>query len=269
METGKQVVLCNLETLYESLYDALNQQYSYMGGNRYVDLGLGTHRVKCRVHPNFRLILVAEDQDVYDKFPIPLINRLEKHYLGVETIMDSKYHPTVERLRHWVEAFCQVKIPGHLQNKHQQFKPGDVFIGYHDDVIPALILSLTKNNSELQGEDLEELCKEELMRCATPDSIVRLPDTKISESSEQLFRTYFVDQSHESLAHYVHKLPTDGNNLVQVTTHSRLLTATSKAELARALGRDESVVDLLSIQQFMSEAEFQKKLDSYFQVSNI
>ena len=64
METGVQVILCNLDNLYESLYgkkhclinillivkfiDVLNQQYSWMGGHRYVDLGLGTHRVKCR-----------------------------------------------------------------------------------------------------------------------------------------------------------------------------------------------------------------------------
>ena len=47
METGKQVVLCNLDALYESLYDVLNQHYSYMGGNKYVDLGLGTHRLNC------------------------------------------------------------------------------------------------------------------------------------------------------------------------------------------------------------------------------
>ena len=33
-----------------------------MSGVRYVDLGLGTHRVKCRIHPNFRLVLIAEDQ---------------------------------------------------------------------------------------------------------------------------------------------------------------------------------------------------------------
>jgi len=25
-----------------------------MGGQRYVDLGLGTHRVKCRVHEDFK-----------------------------------------------------------------------------------------------------------------------------------------------------------------------------------------------------------------------
>ena len=63
------------------------QNYITMSGVRYVDLGLGTHRVKCRIHTNFRLVLIAEDKDVYEKFPIPLINRLEKHYLGMETML--------------------------------------------------------------------------------------------------------------------------------------------------------------------------------------
>ena len=54
METGRTVILLNLENLYESLYDVLNQYYIYLGGTRYVDLGLQTHRVKCRVHKNFK-----------------------------------------------------------------------------------------------------------------------------------------------------------------------------------------------------------------------
>ena len=54
METGQTVILLNLENLYESLYDALNQYYVMLGNDKFVDLGLGTHRVKCRVHPDFR-----------------------------------------------------------------------------------------------------------------------------------------------------------------------------------------------------------------------
>ena len=54
METGRTVILLNLENLYESLYDVLNQYYIYNGGNRYVDLGLQTHRVRCRVHDDFK-----------------------------------------------------------------------------------------------------------------------------------------------------------------------------------------------------------------------
>ena len=55
METGRTVILLNLENLYESLYDLLNQYYILLGGGqRYVDLGLQTHRVKCRVHNDFK-----------------------------------------------------------------------------------------------------------------------------------------------------------------------------------------------------------------------
>ena len=50
MELGKTVVLLNLEHLYESLYDALNQFYHRFGDHeKFVDLGLGTQRVKCLV----------------------------------------------------------------------------------------------------------------------------------------------------------------------------------------------------------------------------
>ena len=54
METGRTVILLNLENLYESLYDLLNQYYIHLGDQRYVDLGLQTHRVKCRVHNDFK-----------------------------------------------------------------------------------------------------------------------------------------------------------------------------------------------------------------------
>ena len=30
--------------------------YIHHGGNRYVDLGLQTHKVKCRVHDEFKLV---------------------------------------------------------------------------------------------------------------------------------------------------------------------------------------------------------------------
>ena len=50
------VILLNLENLYESLYGVLTQYYMYYGDSRYVDLGLQTHRVKCRVHNDFKYV---------------------------------------------------------------------------------------------------------------------------------------------------------------------------------------------------------------------
>lgn len=54
MEIGRRVILLNLDDLYESLYDALNLTYTWWDENKFVDIGLGTHRVKAFVHDDFR-----------------------------------------------------------------------------------------------------------------------------------------------------------------------------------------------------------------------
>ena len=56
MTLGKPVILLNLDDLYESLYDALNQYFSTLGDKKNVDLGLGTHRVKTFVKDDFRWV---------------------------------------------------------------------------------------------------------------------------------------------------------------------------------------------------------------------
>ena len=54
METGRTVILLNLENIYESLYDVLNQYYTFRAETKFVDLGLQTHKVRCRVNDNFK-----------------------------------------------------------------------------------------------------------------------------------------------------------------------------------------------------------------------
>ncbi|XP_052061725.1 E3 ubiquitin-protein ligase RNF213-like [Mytilus californianus] len=163
METGSTVILLNLENLYESLYDALNQYYVEFGGERYVDLGLGTHRVKCRVHKKFRLIVVAEKQIVYDKFPIPLINRLEKHFLSLKTMLTAAQLQLTVKLQEWAHKFCEVKVPlhmRHLRPRQDAKKINEAFIGYHADACAAIILHACqeKNCTDENIVELEEEC---------------------------------------------------------------------------------------------------------------
>ncbi|KAL4233165.1 hypothetical protein ACF0H5_007850 [Mactra antiquata] len=154
METGNTVVLLNLENLYESLYDALNQYYVYFGGERYVDLGLGTHRVKCPVHKKFRLIVVAEKQTVYDKFPIPLINRLEKHFLNIHTMLTEEQQNVVKQLEDWAKNFVTQNRSYNYRNKPtSETKVGDVFIGYHDDTCSAIVLNEWKKFSHITDDE--------------------------------------------------------------------------------------------------------------------
>lgn len=208
METGQMVVLLNLQNLYESLYDALNQYYVHLGSQKYVDLGLGTHRVKCRVHPDFRLIVIEEKDVVYKRFPIPLINRLEKHYLDIDIVLERWQRDVVEELKRWVNDFTAVDTEKQLLGQ-QKYSPSDVFVGYHSDTCASVVLQVTERLKQMHS--LEELMLEVkkeaqlvLLNCATPDSVIRLGSARLdSFMAERLAKVYFKEQQHTSLTDFV------------------------------------------------------------------
>eukprot|EP00392_Amoebophrya_sp_AT5.2_P001285 g1287.t1 len=106
LEKGVVCVLVNLGMIYESIYDALNQYYTCCGGNKYVDLGLGTNRFKCRVHSDARLVIVATKEEILRDFPVPLINRLEKHEVSMELALrtDAEKEAALQ-VRDWAISF--------------------------------------------------------------------------------------------------------------------------------------------------------------------
>ena len=53
--------------------------------------------------------MVAEKRVVYEKFPIPLINRLEKHFLTINTMLTREQHMVVEELIKWAREFVEQK----------------------------------------------------------------------------------------------------------------------------------------------------------------
>ncbi|XFF88667.1 hypothetical protein AB1E18_014886 [Capra hircus] len=268
METGKMVVLLNLQNLYESLYDALNQYYVYLGGQKYVDLGLGTHRVKCRVHPDFRLIVIEEKDVVYKHFPIPLINRLEKHYLDVNTVLEKWQKNIVEELKVWVEKFIDVKAEQFLARP--KYSPSDVFIGYHSDTCASVVLQVIEQlgHEALTGEryqKVSEQAKLVLLDCATPDAVARLKSSALGLFAESLLQEYCYRQQHNSFVDFLqaHLRTMDSKHhafFTEITTFSRLLTS-HDCELLESEVKDWALkLTILSLKQFDTKYSFLKEV---------
>ncbi|XP_037649475.1 E3 ubiquitin-protein ligase rnf213-alpha isoform X2 [Sebastes umbrosus] len=274
METGQTVVLLNLQNLYESLYDALNQYYVCLGGQKYVDLGLGTHRVKCRVHKDFRLIVIEEREVVYKQFPIPLINRLEKHYMDIHTVLKAEQKTIVDELEKWLRLFVSLSSQHTTVAQTYKYKPPDVFIGYHSDTCASVVLQVIekqKDNGEISDPERRKLdeAKLILLRCATPDSVVRLGCTGLPKvESENLARVYFEEQNNSCLADFILAHTRQEvhcySSFTEVTTFSRLLTASDLEPLEQVLHS----VELLSLQQFDTEHSFLKKIRNFLTPEN-
>ncbi|XP_061232976.1 E3 ubiquitin-protein ligase RNF213 isoform X3 [Neopsephotus bourkii] len=275
METGQMVVLLNLQNLYESLYDALNQYYVYLAGQKYVDLGLGTHRVKCRVHPKFRLIVIEEKDVVYEHFPIPLINRLEKHYLDLSTVLDKGQRETVKELKKWVHEFTAANTEEHFIS-NQKYSPSDVFVGYHSNTCASVVLQMMERLKPVcpPGELMSCVKREAqlaLLNCATPDSVIRLCSSVLFFVAESLANTYFKQQQHTSFADFLraHVHAGAGNQMVftEVTTFSRLLTSADAACLEREVQGKAQRPQILFLQQFDTEYSFRKGIRDFLEAA--
>ncbi|XP_029913013.1 E3 ubiquitin-protein ligase rnf213-alpha-like [Myripristis murdjan] len=269
METGQTIVLLNLQNLYESLYDALNQYYVSLGGQKYVDLGLGTHRVKCRVHKDFRLIVIEEKEVVYKQFPIPLINRLEKHYLDIHTVLTAGQKTIVDELERWVKQFVSSNSQHAVVPHTHKYLPPDVFIGYHSDTCASVVLQvIEKQKEDMEISDPERRVLDEakliLLNCATPDSVVRLDCTGLPiVESKHLAKVYFEELNNSCLADFILAHTKQDvhcwSSFTEVTTFSRLLTASDLEPLELGL----HCVELLSLQQFDTENSFLKKIRNF------
>ena len=68
------------------------------------------YHVFCCDLNEYRMILIAEKETVYKNFPIPLINRLEKHFVVTSTILTEPQKEIMSRLMEWAVHFTTITM---------------------------------------------------------------------------------------------------------------------------------------------------------------
>ena len=292
METGRTLVLINLSYLYESLYDTLNQYFLRALGRRWVDIGLGTNRMKCPVDPKFKLIVIANREKVYKQFPSPLINRFEKHTLTMSTVLSLKENEMVRILADWAASFSKTEKTELLKSEYLE---GDCFIGFQQETPPLIVYSVVNQQNESKDDEnylqnTLEKCKLKLLMMATPDSILRLLHTSLKDQSNSIRKKY-IDLHILNLVDYMHTLPTrlvSVKNTMRakfespeiqkhyyslniVTTHSAILTEEECQEIEKLSNvNKENYYKLhqLNLIQFQSEEQFVKTISKFISKPN-
>ena len=222
------------------------------------------------------MIVIAKRGDVEDRFPIPLINRLEKHFLAISTVLSPQQKEMAEELDTWVARFS--KIRG--SSRKVEFAKGDAFIGYHQDTAAALIriasdLIDTDTNRPMRTRGGKAFtatvlsrAKEMLMMMCPPDALARLTRSNLSDEAHQCWDVYFKQQKHENLAAFLlGELASsgDGQSLsVQVTTHSRLLSTIDAKQIAEQINVSPDSLHCMLLQQLDTEQQFCREISEFF-----
>ena len=59
MEQGAILLMLNLDFLYQSFYDLLNQNYTTIRGKRFCRIAIGSDSYRYEVHPKFKAVVIA------------------------------------------------------------------------------------------------------------------------------------------------------------------------------------------------------------------
>ncbi|KAH7446603.1 hypothetical protein KP509_01G064300 [Ceratopteris richardii] len=176
MEMGRHILLENADQIWTSLYDMLNQHYTYVGGRRNCRIALGAYsNPMCFVHENFRCIVVVEETQIPSMDP-PFLNRFEKQRLTYEGILNGIQRKAVENIRDWAHHLASLGC-----GTSNVELLGQMFAGYYEDSIPSLVVLHSSNFHEQSNtEETKELylallesCKADLLQTAYIDAVAR------------------------------------------------------------------------------------------------
>ncbi|KAK3605800.1 hypothetical protein CHS0354_002416 [Potamilus streckersoni] len=231
MEQGLVLILKDLETVYGSLYDMLNQNYTIVGNKKNCRIALGPYsNPMCYVHDDFKCIVLVEESELDQSDP-PFLNRFEKQSLQYSEILGDENEKVVLELEQWVSSVSTVS------GKH--FSPRDIIPVFSKDMIPSLVLhvcsQIPSECQTIQGK--MKACKLTLLKVLKPEAIARLGITDYgktcsNEEVEELKQSYFRMPIHEGLEHFLESeigTNTDGvGKMIIVFTNSNIHTDLKK-----------------------------------------
>ena len=206
MERDCILILRDLESIYGSLYDMLNQNYAVVGKRKNCRVALGAYsNPMCHVNDGFRCIVLTDHHKVDFSDP-PFLNRFEKQLLRFSDVLDEEQQSIITELCIWVSQLSTVQGLG------SHFQDSDMFIGFHEDTLPSLVLSHSHGTEEC-SEEIIERCKDDLMWVAAPDGVLRGQKCdRMKEDSQEvkkLSEMYFRKPIHQGFAFFIEAMTRD------------------------------------------------------------
>ncbi|KAL3859950.1 hypothetical protein ACJMK2_010129 [Sinanodonta woodiana] len=174
MEQGLVLILKDLDSIYGSLYDMLNQNYTLVGEKKYCRVALGPYsNPMCQVHDDFRCIVLV-DESKMDLADPPFLNRFEKQNFKFADILSQNEHVVIKDLEDWMQKLTNVP------SKH--FEVIDVVPICGVDMIPSLVhkyflkmkekCTHTPDNEVV--DELTSTCKQRLLWIMKPEAVIRI-----------------------------------------------------------------------------------------------
>ena len=195
LDTDSTLIFMDMDSIYTSLYDLFNQNFTKGGSRNYCKIALGAHfNARCCVHEKFKCIVFLEDDDnVIASNDPPFLNRFEKHWVNLDQILTDQYKEIVKELDEWVDSIVT------LSDGKGEFDSTMVFPIYSKGYSPYLVL----RHGERYSDHVLERCKGSLLKVSSVDLLFLLDvidiltgdKEKIKKQWEETHKETFIEMA--------------------------------------------------------------------------
>ena len=169
MENGNLLILKNLESVYPSLYDLFNQNFTVLGNKNYARLAIGANtKTFVYVNNQFRCIVNVETSKL-DEEEVPFLNRFEKHIMSFEYLLNEELIKEAERIKRNIDGFFELDEDVFKAIKYDL---KTLMINCGKEEIQALVYTAYKNKIKI--EDINDYVLEKIAMTLPQDILVNL-----------------------------------------------------------------------------------------------
>ncbi|KAL4499726.1 hypothetical protein ABPG72_017266 [Tetrahymena utriculariae] len=118
VESGIVVVLQNLDNVYQSLYELLNQNFRELNGKPYCKISFGADSSNIQIGKGFKLILIQQKSQIH-RMDGPLLNRFEKHIFDEGMTLDQQGKKVKEDVQEYFKQLVELFTFKNLQDAIQ------------------------------------------------------------------------------------------------------------------------------------------------------
>ena len=120
MKTNNLLILKNLDIIYTSLYDLLNQDFTKIENNYYTRISFGLWKPLSLINKKFKLIVIINENNLCYEDP-PFLNRFEKHIFSLDNLLDKEQKNMAKDIYNLIISItqvdnCKINLRQHLIN---------------------------------------------------------------------------------------------------------------------------------------------------------
>jgi len=173
MQQGNILILSGLNSIYPSLYDLFNQNFSFVGGKKYARIALGTsNNPMAYVHNNFKCIIILNEDELENQDP-PFLNRFEKSIISFDSLIKFNYYnfskEIYEKIKNYLNYSTQIRNNNNPNPIKIDFMKN--LINFNLNEIFGFIYIQTEFEKEYNIKVLEDLLLKKIIPLCSQDII--------------------------------------------------------------------------------------------------